>query len=357
MVIALATFTLPVSGLVSVVIRTVPGRTSYLDAALFSLQCQDYKPLEVVVVYQGPAGADYGGLLDLLEEYRVLGLDIRLVVNPANEDQRSRNLNLGLMAASGQYVAFLDDDDVVYARHYVNLVEAIKTSGSAWSYGNTYQANMKFAADGSLYVASYSRPFEKHAYSFIDHYLGNFIPIHSFCVDRATEIGAALTFDESMIRHEDYDALLRLSSQSKPAVSTEFTCEYRIRLDGSNTVLAGTSDVGDFKNKSKSWAVAQLQLERTRDRLDTSLWNREVFAEIARLRGEVHRLSLLVNDYGGVQCESKPLRYRLSDKINSALKRLPLAHKGMRRLGTRMDRVLESLRRQIVARRHRSAGV
>ncbi|MEB3203384.1 MAG: glycosyltransferase [Candidatus Sericytochromatia bacterium] len=347
---------LPVPGLLSVVIRSIPGRTAYLDAALFSLQCQDYKPFEVLVVYQGPSGASQDQLTGLLDEYRAVGMEVRMVVNPASEDQRSRNLNLGLMAASGQYVAFLDDDDVVYARHYVNLVEAIRKSGCAWSYANTYQANMRVAADGSLYVASYSQPFEKPAYSFIDHYLANFIPIHSFCVDRATEVGAALTFDESMIRAEDYDALLRLASQSKPAFSPEFTCEYRIRLDGSNTVLDGTLDVGDLRIKSRPWEEAQHQIERTRQRLDLAIWNQDIFAEIARLRGEVHRLTLLVNDYGGVQSESKPLRYRLSDKVNSVLKRLPLAHKGMRRLGIRMDRVLESLRRQVIARRHRSAG-
>ncbi|MEB3237947.1 MAG: glycosyltransferase [Candidatus Sericytochromatia bacterium] len=322
-----------------------------MDTALFSLQCQDYQPIEVVVVFQGVSGADRGHLDSALQVYRDMGMDVRLVVNPTDEDQRSRNLNLGLMAARGQFVAFLDDDDVVYARHYVNLIEAMGSDGCAWAYANTYQANMEFASDGSLYVRSYDNPFEKPRYCFIDHYLGNFIPIHSFCVDRMSEIGSRLAFDETMIRHEDYDAILRLSSEGRPAFAPEFTCEYRIRQDGSNTVLAGTLDDADLRLKSRAWDQAQGQLERTRDRLNVSLWNRDIFSEISRLRGEVHRLSMLVDDPAGHLYGVKPLRYRLSDKLNGAVKRLPVAHVGMRRLGESLDRAVESLRQYLRTRR------
>jgi len=84
-----------VDNLISVVVRGLD-----LDATLFALACQKYRPLEIV----GPASAF---------------------------------AHLGTFSTSpeprGRYVAFLEDGDLVYPRHFVELVAALDRSGAAWA--------------------------------------------------------------------------------------------------------------------------------------------------------------------------------------------------------------------------------
>ena len=72
-----------------------------------------------------------------------------------------------------------------------------------------------------------------------DLFIDNFIPFHSYVLDRDRIPPHLLEFDETLDRLEDYEFLVKL------AVSVPFdfknqghpVCEYRIRDDGSNTVV------------------------------------------------------------------------------------------------------------------------
>ncbi|MBU6428728.1 MAG: methyltransferase domain-containing protein [Cyanobacteria bacterium REEB65] len=326
-----------VPGLLSVVVRTIDDRLDFLDTALFSLACQDYRQLEIVVVYQGLSEAYRSKLDSLLDSYRSDGLAVRLIGNPTDGDERARNLNLGLAEAKGQYVAFLDDDDVVYPEHYTELIALLEKEGAAWGYSDVYQANCKRDANGNVYVFGYERPFAHDAYRFVDHWLDNFIPIHSFVVDRERVPDHLLRFDETFDRAEDYAFLLRLASEFRPAYHPKFTCEYRIRYDGSNSTVTGTMDEEILALKTALWEAARSKLHALKRQLQPSQYLAEIFDHTYWLhieRGRLAEQNLRIKATFGCSPDEnsfeKPLRYVVADRLNSVFKRLHWLHRALK---------------------------
>jgi glycosyltransferase involved in cell wall biosynthesis len=89
---------------VSVIIPTL-GRTEWLVRAVKSVLGQSYAPLEAIVVIDGPDPAT-ANRLEQLTDARVKVLP--LAKNAGGAEAR----NLGVQMALGEWVAFLDDDDV-----------------------------------------------------------------------------------------------------------------------------------------------------------------------------------------------------------------------------------------------------
>jgi glycosyltransferase involved in cell wall biosynthesis len=89
--------------LVSVVIPTY-NRRGTVGAAVRSALDQDYRPLEVVVVDDGSTDDTAGGLAEF-------GDRIRLIRHPVNRGASAAR-NTGIEASRGEYVAFLDSDDL-----------------------------------------------------------------------------------------------------------------------------------------------------------------------------------------------------------------------------------------------------
>lgn len=89
--------------LVSVVIPT-RGRPELLERALRSALAQTHRPIEIVVVVDGP-DAETVALLRSMAEDR-----IRMIENPTPLGGPAAR-NVGIRAARGEWIALLDDDD------------------------------------------------------------------------------------------------------------------------------------------------------------------------------------------------------------------------------------------------------
>ncbi|MFZ3351674.1 MAG: glycosyltransferase [Xanthobacteraceae bacterium] len=110
---------------VSVVTRTVPGRAWLLREAIASVMNQTYRNIEHIVVEQGQGGAQE----EVERLASVYGRDIRYV--KGDRVGRSATGNLGLSAATGEYVMFLDDDDLLFSDHIEVLAEALFNNADA----------------------------------------------------------------------------------------------------------------------------------------------------------------------------------------------------------------------------------
>ncbi len=88
--------------LISCVIPVFNGER-YLGEALESVLAQSYQPLEVIVVDDGSTD----GTAEVARRY---GERVRYVWQPNAGETAARNL--GLTAAQGEFIAFLDADDV-----------------------------------------------------------------------------------------------------------------------------------------------------------------------------------------------------------------------------------------------------
>src|SRR5687768_11665247 len=98
---------------VSVIVRTV-DRPPLLREALASLANQTFRDFEVIVVRDGGTGTIDDVARDFFPylELRVIQLEPQGRVTALNE---------GLKAARGDWICYLDDDDIVYPNHLQRL--------------------------------------------------------------------------------------------------------------------------------------------------------------------------------------------------------------------------------------------
>ncbi|MBX5480937.1 MAG: glycosyltransferase family 2 protein [Myxococcaceae bacterium] len=307
-----------VPGLLSVVMRHHSlERLSYLDQAVFSLACQQYAPLEIVVATQCPDPSAAAELSRVLERHRPIGgYTFQVVSQPSDRDIRARLLNLGIASARGQYLAFLDDDDVVYPHHYRRLIDALRSSDAAWAFAEARRAFYFKDAQGDLYCRTKDRPYNVE-YSRARLLESNFIPCHAYVVDRFRVGSFPLAFAEEANRNEDYILLLRLCALFQPIqLRGPFGCEHRLREDGSNSMVVDSEPPAIRRRKEREWLVSLAMMEAYKRKtfllLAANEMEDEVHAAVARLPPPAE----------------SPLRYQLAERLNQRLKEIsPRTHR------------------------------
>jgi GT2 family glycosyltransferase len=241
---------------VSVIVRTL-DRPTLLKNALASLSNQTWEDFEVVLVNDGgryprEALECFDGLLNLR------------YVEHENTRGRTYALNNGIRNASGRFITYLDDDDIVYPWHLEILAREVSTGNRLYVHSGYNRALVK----DSRVVATKAADASWHGRSSL--MVENYIPMHCWIHSRdaVDTIGG---FDEELDLLEDWDFLLRLSSICDFHHIDIPTCEYRFSLDGANSLTA---------QRSKSLAAIKRIYERhpTRE------------PEIIRLRNERLRL-------------------------------------------------------------------
>lgn len=242
--------------IISIIIRTMPGREHFLDKCLFILSGQEYQKIEPIIVTQCHTQSDSTEKIEaIIQKWKYYFEDIIFLHHISETDARSRSLNMGINAANGRYLAFLDDDDKVYPHHYKQLIEALQKSQFAWAYSDVVRAEYNL----SNQLISRTFPWKKCRYSFCEHLQDNFIPIHSFTIDteRAHDIGL---INENFSKLEDYEFLLRLAYKYEPLYISDFSAEYCIRSDGSNTVVTNTMTSHETIQKEREWEISRIEL-------------------------------------------------------------------------------------------------
>ena len=114
--------------LVSVIVRT-KDRIHSLSEALKSIMSQSYANIEIVVINDG--GYDVKGLIQ-----NVIGNTSFTYIRHETCRGRAAAANSGLAAACGQYINFLDDDDILYPEHLDTLVAFLETRAEKVAYSS-----------------------------------------------------------------------------------------------------------------------------------------------------------------------------------------------------------------------------
>jgi GT2 family glycosyltransferase len=208
---------------VSILIRTV-DRPAWLREALASCAAQTYDNLEVVVIEDGPerARAVVDEFADRLRlRYHATGKRLG----------RARAGNLALEMATGQWLNFLDDDDVLFADHVEVLVGAALQSGCAGAYGLAWEAATRVIdRERGLYeeigqVTRHREPFDRLA---LWHH--NYLPIQAVLFHRRLyeRYGG---FAEDMELLEDWNLWTRYTLEDDLVLVEKTTSKYRVPAD------------------------------------------------------------------------------------------------------------------------------
>lgn len=205
---------------VSVIIRT-HSRPAVLREALQSIKGQTYSNIETVVVEDGKASAK-----EMIEQEFA---DMNIVYKATGEHVgRCAVANIGLATASGEYVCFLDDDDLFYENHIEVLSKALDKS--------LCRAVYAIAEESSIKVKSYEPYIYKEVKRHVEFaqpfckillYHKNFMPIQTVLFEHSLyeELGG---MDEKLEVLEDWDMWVRYSTVTDYEYVPEITSLYRV---------------------------------------------------------------------------------------------------------------------------------
>jgi len=245
-----------------------PARLDELSRAVFSAALQDVPGVRIHVVCQRFSAAGVAGIREGLAPVMALAPEARLHIHnrttalPA--DARAALLNLGMDAAEGRYLAFLDYDDLIYPEGWRLLVAELEATGAAIAFGAVL--NTTVSRRGLVpHVTGKQHVFRGEGLRQLLR--SNFCPLHSFLLDR-TRLPGSLRFDEDLVALEDYDFLIRVVSQfpSSFGLKDRPVGEYLLKDDGSNSNPIATAWPSGV-DPASAWAAAVGRVDARKGRL------------------------------------------------------------------------------------------
>lgn len=167
---------------ISIIIPTI-NREKKLNIAINSIFNQNINDYEIIIVNDG------GSYLDFKSE------KIKCINLPKKQG-RARARNIGLKNASGKFICFLDDDDILYPNHFETLYNFLKENTS---YFGAYTSS-------HICINNNVQEFLSKKYDYDSLLVKGYIPILSVMYRNIEEI----YFDETLEYNEDWDFWIRL---------------------------------------------------------------------------------------------------------------------------------------------------
>ncbi|QIK38908.1 glycosyltransferase [Caldichromatium japonicum] len=209
--------------LISVLIRTLWRST--LQEALDSVATQTYPRVEVVLIDALGTGAPQS--IERCGPFpaRVIGHGRRL--------RRGEAANLGLDAAQGDLLLFLDDDDWLLPEHLAGLVESLQGREDALAAYAGIECRRQRAQGDWEVVHVFNQPYDP-----VRLLIENYLPIHAVLFDHRL-IAQGIRFDESLAVYEDWDFWVQVSALTSLVRVDRVTGVYRIQGGGGFGVQGG----------------------------------------------------------------------------------------------------------------------
>jgi glycosyltransferase involved in cell wall biosynthesis len=206
--------------LVSILVRTV-GRGAWLRYALESVAQQTWPNVEAIVIEDGPQTSQA-----IVEEFRR-----RLVVRyhaTGEKVGRARAGNLALAEARGEWLNFLDDDDVLFADHIEVLMDAVDGKRVKGAYALAWETLTQITDNeraDHLEIAHFTR--FRQAFNRLTLWHHNFMPIQTvlFHRDLYARYGG---FAEDMDQLEDWNLWTRYTLEDDFVFVEKTTSKYRV---------------------------------------------------------------------------------------------------------------------------------
>ncbi len=265
------------AGKVSVIIPTY-NRAPYLSEAIVSVLGQKYGDVEIIVVDDGSTDNTRECLQRYIDEGRITYL------HQENSGRPAVARNLGLRHASGEYVCFLDSDDILMEESIVKGVEILGRHDniamvcSDWLYFRKHFTENQELEPSWIRSTGYLDRLPKEMIrdrggDFVvferdfmyELFNSNFI-CTSNVITRKELLDRTGYFDESLKIGEDYDLWLRLL-ETKDLAYIMVPLVFRRRHDGSITRHLAQNLIEDAKVIEKFMGKKRVMSPATRRRL------------------------------------------------------------------------------------------
>jgi glycosyltransferase involved in cell wall biosynthesis len=317
----------------SVILRTMGNRERLFEESILCLAAQEDSNFELVIVTHNSSKKGNVFVQDMIQKYRGLFFNPIKIIS-VDGGKRSAPLNAGLDACSGDYVAFLDDDDVVLANWVAVFNEAADSHHGKVVRSFSVTRKIDHAAKGELehHRVSEIQPQFTKKFDFLEHLEGNQTPFHSFAVPRAVATEFGIFFDLELDLVEDWDFLLRAASLCGVFDTGFVTAIYQKWNTGSSSDIDQGKWNDAYAHVKAKWRdrlivlssddVSRVELDR-KQLIASQIRIGELELEAAALSAKAANLSLVLNS----------LSWRATAPIRFTFRKLSTVLKMLKRIG------------------------
>lgn len=206
--------------LVSILIRTV-GRGAWLEQALATVANQTWPNIEAIVIEDGPPLSEA-----VVERFRDR-LNVRYRATGAKVG-RAHAGNIALAEARGEWLNFLDDDDLLFADHVEVLVDAVQRHGSKGAYGLAWETPTRIIDhDAAKYEETMYHTRNRHPFDRLTLWHHNIFSIQAVLFHRSLYERHG-GFAEDMDQLEDWNLWTRYTLEDEFVLVEKTTSKYRV---------------------------------------------------------------------------------------------------------------------------------
>lgn len=224
--------------LITVISPTFNTPKTHLLEMVYSVVNQHYQNWELILV-NASTDADAKSTIDDCSQ-----IDTRIkIVDPGGNKGISANTNFGIKHAKGDYIAFLDHDDLLHPCALHMVVQRLKATVMP---GIIYTDEDKITADGSRYFEPLCKP------GLSPDLLENVNYINHLTVIRRDLVHKVGGLRPACDGAQDYDLLLRIIDECKPTIKHISHVLYHWRAASTSTASDITTKDYIFKAGTKA---------------------------------------------------------------------------------------------------------
>ncbi|RLC73844.1 MAG: hypothetical protein DRI61_17710, partial [Chloroflexi bacterium] len=208
---------------VSVIIPTF-NSASFIKRTLASVLAQTYGDFEIIISDDGSAD----NTREIVEDYlrKNSSTPWKVIKNPHRGPGAARNA--GIKAASGEWIAFLDSDDLWLPQKLEKVMNYAQYNKKAQLISHS---ELWLYPDGKTKVANYYKMYKENVDPFLNFWRKNLLATSAVTVKKNVFSLSGL-FDENLYNNQDYDLWLRIVQHVRPYYLNEVLDIYYVRKKG-----------------------------------------------------------------------------------------------------------------------------
>lgn len=200
--------------------------------SIYSQTCQDF---EIIIINDGSTD----NLLDVLNKY---AKPIKVISQENKGVSVARNR--GVDSAVGEYVCFLDADDMWYPNHLEVILNMMNRFPEVGYFGTCHKSSFPDGTviDGNTRINKLGDViFVEDLIGFVNKY-GGVLNTNSVCVKRSIITDEKIYFEPGEKLGEDVDVWYRIALKHPIAISTKMTTLYRREYSTATVVTSNATD-------------------------------------------------------------------------------------------------------------------